>query len=187
VVDLEGKMETATAILTAGTDAVNVYKEISGSGQDNEVPERFMTSLMAVSLRKTIGLLAKAERQYTQIAEDLGLELDAESRRRIIGLSADIALYDGALPAAVIEAKRLDERTTAESVRFDMHKGDPFSLRKRVQVFLAVMVCEVEGEVLAVRKAALERATGCRWQYSYSVLARDGQWHWCFGCGLVAT
>jgi len=39
---MEGQMETKEAILAAGTEAVKIYREISGCRQDNEVPEMFI-------------------------------------------------------------------------------------------------------------------------------------------------
>jgi len=77
-----------------------------------------------------------------------------------------------------------------DCIQFDLHKGETCALSTRVRVFLAVMVCEVEGEYLVVRKAELEHKTACEatcreWSYSEPILAREGNWHWCFGCGPI--
>jgi hypothetical protein len=40
-------MSWPPAILTAGVEAVNVYKEVSNSGQDNEVPEGLFLAAQA--------------------------------------------------------------------------------------------------------------------------------------------
>src|SRR5438093_177237 len=134
-------MEIEAHILATGTEAVTAYRDMSGCRQDNEVPERFISSLMAVNLHKALRILAKAERQYTQIIEDMGVQLDSESRRKIKGLSADIALYDAARPLSVIEVKKFAEGMNVQEIDTDLHKGDPVPPLSEL-VYATVMVCE---------------------------------------------
>ena len=178
-------MEIKEAILSAGTEAIKTYRDISGGKFDNEVHERFVSSLMAVEMHKRLACIIKVEQQYTQIADDLELRLDRETRRRITGLATDIAVYDGQRPVAVIEVKIHDESHEAGSIRDDLHKGDIINLCKQVEVYAGAMVCQVANQDLAARKQELEGITGCHWIYADPITARDGYWHWCFGCGYT--
>lgn len=162
-------MEINEAILAAGAEAVKTYLKISGCSQDNEAPERFLSSWMAVKLYEKLGLLAKVERQYTQISDGLGLKLDAEGRGKITGLSADIVLYDGTKPLSLVAVKKFDEDVRADDIRDDLHKGDPVGLSKELGIYAGVMVCEVAGQQLNARKAELERVTRSDWVYSLPV------------------
>ena len=62
------------AICEAGTNAVLKYREISGSRQDNEVHETYLSSLLATNLfSRWSGVRVHAEVPYTRIADDLGI------------------------------------------------------------------------------------------------------------------
>lgn len=184
---MEMSMEMKKVILFAGVEAVSLYTKISNLPQDNEVPERFITYLMAVELHKRLGLWTKVEHPYTLISDDLGLQISAESRRRIAQLTTDIALYKGDLPIAALELKKLDERTGVDSIHYDLHKGDPINLSNRIGVYAGVMVCETAVMNLKEQKTRLGAATGCSWEYSNPVRSRDGNWYWCFGMGNAAA
>ena len=180
-------MEIEAHILAAGTEAVIAYRDMSGCRQDNEAPEMFISSLMAIKLHEALGLLAKAEHQYTQIAEDLlGQELKRDRCGKITGFRADIALYNNVRPMSLIEVKKFAEGMNVQEIDTDLHKGDPVLPLSKL-VYAAVMVCETEnGDDLGVRKEALEGITGSHWQYSNPVTSRDGAWRWCFCCGRIA-
>ena len=86
-------------------------------------PRCSSSSLMAVNLRKALGLLVKAEQPYTQIAKDLGEDLGPDSRNRILQRRADIALYDEDRPKLVIEVKKFAEGMNVQEIDTDLHKG----------------------------------------------------------------
>jgi hypothetical protein len=183
-------MEIVEAVLSAGVWAVLSYRSMSGIDQDNEVPERFLSSMMGVYLHQVLGQKVRVERKYQDIATDLGLSPAVEDMTKIHNLFADIAVYVNSKPRWIVEIKKFAETNTEASVHDDLHKGDPVNLRRMMECYAGVLICETAHQALTERQARIERVTGVSMTYSLPQIARKGEpaeWKWCFGCGLIRT
>ena len=116
-------------ILEAGIRAVEMYAKISGSEQEDGTPERFISSPMATYLPRQTRI--QAEVDYEKLADDLRSKLRAKQRRRLQRLLADIVVYEGCVPAAIIEVKKLAYNNPFKSIRNDLKKGHPGKLSSR--------------------------------------------------------
>src|SRR6266446_1817174 len=73
-------MEITEAILSYGVRAIRLYRTISNCDHDNQVPELFITSLMATFLSERLPWhFAKLEHLYLDVASDLRVEVFSRS------------------------------------------------------------------------------------------------------------
>jgi len=180
-------MEITDAILSCGVKATRRYNAISDCENDNQVPELFITSLMSTYLYDELPWHnVKLERQYLDVATELGLDASSEAHQLLSLLRSDVAIYEGSLPIVLIEVKKFDERVHVDAIDKDLHKGDVIGLGKHVGIFAGVMVCETNVR-LDVRKTELEQIPGSRWAFSSAIRSVNREWYWCFGCGNIPS
>lgn len=179
-------MEITEQILLSGVRAIRRHTEMARPKHDNKVPERFITSLMATCLYDYVPTrIVKLEQQYVDVANDLGIAMMPEARQAVLGLSADIGIYEGLRPTCLIEVKKFDEGCPVRCIKEDLDKGDPIGLSAHVGVYAGVMVCETPNARLDARKRELEQIDDSRWTFSSSIQSVDRNWFWCFGCGQI--
>lgn len=93
------------AILARSTEAVLTYREASGL-PDNELPELFIASSIAVTLHRDLGLLCRCEYLYTLIAYAMCAPITDDLLKSIGELHADLALFDAnQRPLVAVEVK----------------------------------------------------------------------------------
>jgi len=176
---------TADLINKAGVAAINTYLECAGAGfSEDSVSERSLSAFMALQLHNLAGLHAIPEVPYTRMVDDLQMKIEEPARAQIVGLRADIGLYDSGQPVAVVELKILSCGSDAlfEFAR-DLRKGDPVSLSKRIRIYATALICQTVGRSLDDQKVWVEKGIGQPLRYSSTEPTSTGQnWQWCFGC-----
>ncbi len=177
-------MRFSQGIVKHGTEGVKAYREISGIEQDNRIPEIFMGSWIARGLHEDFRVKARVECHFTEMARDLGhVALDLVNVMG--GWRADVAVYEGRKPTAVIELKIHDEGGRNGLVLRDLHKMQELSKRTGIESYLGVLITDTSSEVCEMRADALARML----QQPYddlgsSVRAAGGAagWSWQFAC-----
>lgn len=177
-------------IRRAGERAVKMYATMIGSAlareqQEDGTPERFISSAMAIYLRREKGINVCVERDYEKLARQLRLRLGKRARTRLQNLRADIAVYDGGKPAAIIEVKKLAYFDVHKSVLGDLRKGDPGMLGRRLDVYAAIFVCETGKRDLRDQMERLEQKTGLRFEPPKGVWSKSRKWRWGFAMTRV--
>jgi hypothetical protein len=182
-------VDLPTAIRDAGVKAVLEAREIWGANQDTDVREEFISALMARHIYNSIAKPIRVEVYYTTIYSELialGLAPpDSDIISKIGGLRADIAVYDrqngDMRPTALIEIKKFAERSNVNWFVTDIQKGDPAELRKYLNIYAGIFVCEQENRELGVQKQALKDKIGNQITFSPPQQALQA-WRWCFAC-----
>jgi len=177
-------------ILSAGVAAVEAYLKCAGPGfAEDSVGERSLSTFMAIELHNRYAMHAVPEARYTDLAKHLHIEMDKERKRSLLGLHADIALYDGGRPVALIELKILsDGKDKLGELARDLKKGDPAKLSETIPVYAAALICQTEKQkTLDEQTRRVEQAAGRSMEYSVptpTIMPTDSaeKWHWCFGC-----
>src|SRR6202012_5540003 len=72
------RLDIEKAIVAFGTEAVLQYRTMATPRHDNEVPESFIRSFVALRLHERLGCQAHVERLYTATALDLGAPLSVD-------------------------------------------------------------------------------------------------------------
>jgi hypothetical protein len=177
-------MDIIRAVLEFGTDAVLRYREISQE-PDNEVPEYFLGSFIALGLYERFQYGVHLEHLYTDVATILGVPRSSELTNKIGGQRADIALYEDGSPAAIIELKLLDERHPLVNIEADALKVRRLRDICKVPGYIGVLICETTAS-LEEQTQRLETALQRKVHSGAAQSSRDGKWRWCFGCSLVS-
>jgi hypothetical protein len=93
------------AIVEFGTEAVLRYRTVAETRHDNELPESFLRSFVALRLHERFVYQVHVERLYTAMAVDLGMPVTPDLVTVLGAFRADVAVYQSGRPFAVIELK----------------------------------------------------------------------------------
>lgn len=178
-------MRFSQGIVRHGTEGVRAYREISGIGQDNRLPEIFIGSWIARGLHEDFRVKARVECHFTEMAKDLGQEVGLDLVNVMGGWRADVAVYEGEKPTAVIELKIHDEGGRNGLVLRDLHKMQELCKRTGMESYLGVLITDTSSEVCKTRADALARML----QQPYDELGLpiragggNADWSWQFAC-----
>ena len=174
-------MDFEKAVVEFGTEAVLRYRDIAGVGHDNETPESFLRGFVAQRLHKRFGYHVHVERLYTAMALDLGVELTADMINFLGAHRADLAVYEGGRPSAVVELKIFDAASPLPSVGHELDRAQFLRRSGRLRIFVGVMICPIVVS-LEARIERLHDAFGGNMYVGERVDSRDRQWQWCFAC-----
>jgi hypothetical protein len=127
------------AIIRYGTEAVLEYGKMSGIEAENVIPEKCLVVFMASRFIDELRWCAKREVSNTVMLKELGHQGDPDLIRDLGGYHADIAIYDGVTPKAIIEAKKVLSKSDIGCVKRDMEKLQKFTKRVSVPSFLGLL------------------------------------------------
>jgi hypothetical protein len=173
-------MEIARAVTDFGTEAVLRYREIS-EGQDNELPEHFLSAFIALRLYEAFRKPVHMERLYTILAHDLGIPLSDHLINQVGAYRADVAVYDSPSAPAIIELKIFDERRDTSLILYDRGKAERMSEFVKLDAYLGILICETSNG-LRSRIGTLEDLLGRKVFTGPEQWSRGNKWRWCFGC-----
>jgi hypothetical protein len=176
--------DVMNSIVEFGTDAVLRYRKISQE-PDNEVPEYFLGSFIALGLYERFQCGVHLEHLYTDVATSVGVPRSSELTNKIGGQRADVALYKDGFPIAIIELKLLDERHPLVNIEADALKVRKLGEMCKVPGYIGVLICETTAP-LEEQAQRLETALQRKVHRGATQSSRDGKWRWCFGCSLVS-
>ena len=180
-------MTLVESIVEHGIKAVLAYREISGNENDNQVPEVFLGSWIARGLHEDLGVSAHVERCYTRVAFDLGMTVTPELVGIMGGWRADVVVYEGGRPKALVEIKIHDERGSDGLILRDLDKMRRLSGYTGLQTCLAVLVTEVAtGPSCEERASRLGTFLGGMFDVLGDPRKANGgtaDWSWQFVCG----
>ena len=182
-------MDIIGSIVSHGTEAVLDYRRMNGVESDERVPEVFLGGRIALGVHRDTGLNAHVERYYTTIATELGRQHDAELVNSLGGWRADVALYEGRTPKAVLEIKKYAEGGKDPRVRRDLDKLRSLARDTPLEVFVAVLVTDTVRRRAEDRVTRLGELLGGRFDaLGPSQVADKGvaSWSWMFVCGSFA-
>lgn len=176
------------SILGRSTDAVVTYREISGL-PDNELPEVFIASNIAVPLHRDLGLLCRCEYLYTRIASALGATLTDEVLKSMGGFHADLALFDASHhPLVAVEVKIDADGRPPFAIINDIDKLRMLTRLCTVMPLVLTMMTDLPNRELKDRRAELEtRTPGVVWAWGQEQRARDDKWSWQMCCAQVGA
>lgn len=183
--DEEDTMVTEKAIIEFGSKGVLLYREISHIVDDNALPEVFLGGFIASKLYHQFQCPIHIERYYTTMAKELGMEITPDLLTELGGLRADVSMYKGELPSAIIELKIYDERRQPTSIADDLRKVGKLAHNGGVRAYVGVMICETASASLKIRTSGLENALARKFLTGDPQKSVDGQWSWCFGCARL--
>ena len=136
-------MDIANQIFQATHNAISDYMDVSGISSEDAIPERSLSVHIAIYLHRLLGFCAPNEEPYTRIAKRLGVSDNDSSLLAVAQWKADIAIYDKEKPIAVIENKIFsDAKRSLEAFAWDLRKGDPIKLSKRIPIYAVALICE---------------------------------------------
>ena len=182
----------AHAIVARSTEAVLAYREASGL-PDNELPEEFIASNIAVPLHRDLGLLCRREWLYTCIARTMGVTITDEVRASIGQFRADLALLDASERLCVAVELKIDDGGPGRppfAIVNDIAKLRKLARLCAVTPLALIMLTDLENRELEDRRADLEAKTpGVAWVWGppQRARARVGDWGWAVGCAQVST
>lgn len=179
-------MRFSRNIAMRGTEAVSAYRKISGIKNDNELPEVFLGGWIARSLYDDFNVNARVECYFTQIASDLGKNVDSDLKRIMGSWRADVAVYEKGIPTSIIEIKIYDEGCCAKSVLSDLKKMRELSKITDIETYLAVLITSTTNNTCENRAKSLSKILGHDFDYIDSpTIAEEGaaDWSWQFACG----
>ncbi len=178
-------MRFADAISRHGTEAVQAYRTMSGIEHDNELPEAFLGSWIALALHREFQVNAHIESSFTGMARRLGQPDDPGLTEAMGGRRGDIAIFEAGNPTAVIEIKIHDEGGQKGRVQQDLARMRELARRTGIETYLGVLITDTTRSKLAGRRekleAVLERPADVQ---GTPVRAGGGNsdWEWCFAC-----
>ncbi len=174
-------------MLDLSTEAVLTYRHISGL-PDNDLPEAFMQSNIAVSLHRDLGLLCRCEYPYTKIVG----EQYTEDMRSIRGLEADLALFDGEHPVVAVEMKIDADGRAPYAIIADIDKLQMLAPPRPVMRLALVMMTDRVGRTYREGRTELEKRTqvtpSVSWKWKEPPQKSwDCKWCWAMGCAHVTS
>jgi hypothetical protein len=89
---LETSLDFERAVVEFGTEAVLRYRALAQPRHDNELPESFLRSFVALRLHEQFGHQVHVERLYTAMALDLGMPMTPDLVNVLGGFRADVAV-----------------------------------------------------------------------------------------------
>ena len=182
-------MDVIGSIVRHGTEAVLKYRRMNGIETDERVPEVFLGGQIAFGVHCDTGLNAHVERYYTTITNELGRQHDAELMNSLGGWRADVALYEGKTPKAVLEIKKYAEGGRYPLVRRDLDKLRSLARETRLEIFVAILVTATIRHEAEDRVTRLGELLGGRFDVlGPTQVAKEGaaDWSWMFVCGSFA-
>ena len=172
------------AIVEFGTEAVLRYRTVAEPRHDNELPESFLRSFVALRLHERFGYQVHVERLYTAMAIDLGMPVTADLVTVLGAFRADVALYQHGRPFAVIELKIFDAPSPLPSVGLELDRAEILARFAKLRIFVGVMICPIIVS-LEARIERLHDAFGGNMYIGDRQPSRDRQWQWCFACASL--
>ena len=185
----EQAITIAKSIVTHGTAAVIEYRRMTGTEQDNRVPEVFLHSWIACGIHRDFSLQAHVERSYETLAAELGKQGGADLIESLGQKRADVALYKDGAPKAVIEIKKYDEGGNDTRVQDDLAKMRSLAAGTKLEVYLAVLVTDIRRKQGGDRVKALADSLGGIFdELGPPQVANEGKadWSWFFACGAFS-
>jgi hypothetical protein len=173
------------AVVEFGTEAVLRYRTLAEARHDNEVPESFLRSFVALRLHERLGCQVHVERLYTAIALDLGMPVTPDLVNVLGAFRADVAVYESGWPSAVLELKVFDAASPLPSVGLEVDKAQILARFAKLRIFIGVMICPIIVS-LEARIERLHDAFGGNMYVGERQHSRDRQWQWCFACASLA-
>ncbi len=161
------------------------YRAIAETRHDNEVPESFLRSFVAMRLHERFGHQVHVERLYATMALELGMELTGELSNFLGGLCADIAVYENGKPSAILELKIFDAASPLPSVGVELDKAQVLGRFGKLRIFFGVMICPIILS-LEARIERLHDAFDGNMYVGEREHSRDRKWQWCFACASVS-
>lgn len=177
-------MNIEKAVVEFGTEAALHYRKLADAKRDNELPLGFMRSHVAVRLSDHLGLPIHIERQLAVVAHELGASVTPDLLMVLGGAVADLAIYEGGRPSAVVQLEIFDHAAPLPSVGASLHKARVLARLSRLDVFFGVMICPV-GASLEARVERLHDAVGGNLYVGERQSSRDQTWQWCFACAAI--
>ena len=178
-------MRFADAISRHGTEAVQAYRTMSGIEHDNELPEAFLGSWIALELHREFQVNAHIECSFTGMARRLG-QPDDPGLTDAMGLQrGDIAIFEGGKPTAVIEIKIHDEGGQEWRVQHDLARLRELARRTGIATYLGVLITDKARSELAGRREKLEAVLERPADVPGTPVRAGGgssDWEWCFAC-----
>lgn len=168
-------------IVDYGTKAVLRYRDVAALDDDNFIPEIFLGSFIANGLHDELGLNAHVERYYTVIANELGVAISAELTSMIGGYRADVAVYEGRKPKAIIELKLFGDGNHPASIVADSDKMAKLAAVCDIGSYIGVLVTDTARVTCIDRVRQVGEALGHEFiSIGQPQLSKDGLWRWCF-------
>ena len=177
-------MDFERTIVEFGTEAVLRYRTVAETRHDNELPESFLRSFVALRLHERFGYPVHVERLYTTMAVDLGMPITPDLVTVLGAFRADVAVYQSGRPSAVIELKIFDAASPLPSVGLELDKAQILARFAELRIFVGVMICPIIVS-LEARIERLHDAFGGNMYVGERQDLRDRQWQWCFACASV--
>ena len=177
-------MDFEKAIVEFGTEAVLRYRSVAETRHDNELPESFLRSFVALRLHERFGYQVHVERLYTAMAIDLGMPVTADLVTVLGAFRADVALYQHGRPFAVIELEIFDAPSPLPSVGLELDRAQILARFAKLRIFVGVMICPIIVS-LEARIERLHDAFGGNMYIGDRQPSRDRQWQWCFACASL--
>lgn len=183
-------METislAGNIVKHGTAAVLRYAAISGIEDENAVPEIYMGGFIAGGIHDDLGLHARVEVLYTDLARQLGVTLTEAHRAAFGGHRADVAVYRAGQPVAIIEMKIHDDYARVGLVVSDRDKMQRLAELCDIECHVGIMVTDTISALHSERVRTLSEALGFNLELAGEPqVARKG-WGWCIATGRLLS
>jgi hypothetical protein len=117
--------------------------------------------------------------------KELGHQGNPDLIHDLGGYHADIAIYGGHTPRALIEVKKVVKKKDIRAVKCDMAKLQKLTKRVLVPSYLGVLVCDDHPTLVDRQLDLLKEALDHEVLTDPGALHKDyrtGQWWWCFGC-----
>jgi hypothetical protein len=172
------------AVVEFGTEAVLRYRAIAETRHDNELPESFLRSFVALRLHERLGYQVHVERLYTAMALDLGMPITPDLVAVLGGFRADIAVYESGRPFAIVELKIFDAASPLPSLGLELDKAQILARFTKLRIFIGLMICPIIVS-LEARIERLHDAFGGNMYVGERQHSRDRQWQWCFACASL--
>ncbi len=177
-------MDIERAVVAFGTQAVLRYRTLAAPKYDNELPKSFLRGFVAERLYERLRCQVHVERLYAAIALDLGLPMTPDLISALGDARADVAIYEGGRPSAVIALDVFDAASPLPSIGRELDKAQILARSGKLRVFVGVMICPITLS-LEARIERLHDAFGGNMYVGERQPSRDGQWEWCFACASI--
>ena len=177
-------MDFEKAVVEFGTEAVLRYRTVAEPRHDNELPESFLRSFVALRLHDRFGYRVHVERLYTAMALDLGIPLTPDLVTVLGGFRADVAVYEAGRPFAVVALKIFDSASALPAIGPELDRAQILARLGKLRLFVGVMICPMVVS-LEARIERLHDAFGGNMYVGERQQSRDRQWQWCFACASL--
>jgi hypothetical protein len=174
------------AVVEFGTEAVLRYRTVAEPRHDNELPESSLRNFVALRLHEQFGHQVHVERLYTAMALDLGIPLTPDLVNVLGGFRADVAVYEGGQPVAVIALKIFDAASPLPSMGAEIDKAQILANLAKLRLLVGVMICPIIVS-LEARIERLHDTFGGNMYVGERQRSRDRQWQWCFACASLGV